>query len=132
MAAALGWGFLSASSLLVGMFAALLRPWPKRAVGLVLAFVAGALISAVSFDLAEEAAQLGSQGTLALGLAAGALTYFLANRAVERHGRPRHADSSPAAPAPTTDAGPALALGAFLVVSPSSSCSASASRPVTG
>jgi ZIP family zinc transporter len=34
-------------------------PWPPRLVGLVLAFGAGALISAVSFDLAEEAARLG-------------------------------------------------------------------------
>jgi zinc transporter, ZIP family len=113
MAAALGWGALAASSLILGALLGLARRWPSRAVGIVLAFGAGALISAVSFDLAEEAAQLGSHGTLALGLAAGALTYFLANRAVERHGRPRHAHSPPD-PAPTANAGPALALGAFL------------------
>ena len=55
----------------------------------VLAFGAGALISAVSFDLAEEGVQLGGGDSVALGLAVGALTYFLADRAVERLGQPQ-------------------------------------------
>ena len=38
---------------------ALARKWPDRLVGLVLAFGAGALISAVSFDLAEDGAKVG-------------------------------------------------------------------------
>ena len=58
MSAALGWGALAASSLVIGALIALARPWPDVAVGLVLAFGAGALISAVSFDLAEEGVQL--------------------------------------------------------------------------
>ena len=52
--------------------------------GLVLAFGAGALISAVSFDLAEEGARVGSAGAVALGLGVGALTYYAAARALER------------------------------------------------
>ena len=76
MGAALGWGALSASSLVLGGFLGVARSWPTRAVGLVLAFGAGALISAVSFDLAEEGARIGGPGTVGLGLAAGALTYF--------------------------------------------------------
>jgi zinc transporter, ZIP family len=108
--AAVGWGALAASSLVLGALIGMVRPWPDRAVGLVLAFGAGALISAVSFDLAEEGAQIGDPGYLALGLAAGALTYFLANRAVERiGGRLRRAPSAPAG-----DGGLSLALGAFL------------------
>ena len=54
MAAALGWGALAASSLVLGALLAFARRWPSRQVGLVLAFGAGALISAVSFELAEE------------------------------------------------------------------------------
>ena len=54
MAAALGWGALAASSLLVGEALALVRRWPDRQVGVVFAFGAGALISAVSFELVEE------------------------------------------------------------------------------
>jgi zinc transporter, ZIP family len=99
MAAALGWGALAASSLVLGTLLGLARPWPGRLVGLVLAFGAGALISAVSFDLAQEGARLGGPGAVGAGLAAGALTYYVAARALER-GR--------------GGTGPALALGAFL------------------
>jgi zinc transporter, ZIP family len=97
MAAALGWGALAASSLILGGLLGLARHWDPRLVGAVLAFGAGALISAVSFDLAEEASRLGDRGTLAVGLALGALSYFLADRVVERRG-----------------GGGALALGALL------------------
>ena len=99
MGAALGWGALTASSLVIGCYLGLARPWPNRAVGLVLAFGAGALISAVSFDLAEEGAQIGSPASLGIGLATGALTYFWLDRVVER--RPH-------------SGGSALALGALL------------------
>jgi zinc transporter, ZIP family len=100
MGAALGWGALAASSLVIGAFLGLARSWPDRLVGAVLAFGAGALISAVSFDLALEGGKLGDRGVLALGLGAGALTYFTADRLLER--------SSGAG------GGTALALGAFL------------------
>jgi ZIP family zinc transporter len=104
---ALAWGAFAASSLVLGALLGLVRPWPRRLIGLVLAFGAGALISAVSFDLAEEGAQVGDPGYLGLGLAAGAITYFTLNRTV---GRPRHASGSRA----DDNAGTALALGAFL------------------
>ena len=97
MTAALGWGAVAASSLVVGALLALLRRWPSWQVGIVLAFGAGALISAVSFELAEEGAQEGGFPALAIGLAVGAITYFLADRRVESMG-----------------AGAGLALGAFL------------------
>lgn len=102
MGAAIGWGALAASSLVVGALAALARRWPPRLVGLVLAFGAGALISAVSFDLAEEGAAVGGAGWVALGLGVGAVVYFVADRAVDRLG------------AGSGDAGGALATGAFL------------------
>jgi ZIP family zinc transporter len=97
MTAALGWGALAASSLILGAVLGLAHHWSDRVVGLVLAFGAGALISAVSFDLAEEGVKAGGGAAVGLGLAVGALTYFLADRAL-----------------PEGDAGPALALGAFL------------------
>ena len=100
MGSALGWGALAASSLVIGALLGLARDWSPRAVGLVLAFGAGALISAVSYDLVEEGAALGGPGTIGAGLAVGALTYFLLDRAVER------SDSG--------GGGSALALGAFL------------------
>jgi ZIP family zinc transporter len=99
MAAAFGWGALAASSLVIGAVLGLARDWSDRVVGLVLAFGAGALISAVSFDLAQEGGRIGGPGSLAIGLAAGALTYYVADRAVEKAG---------------SSGGRGLALGAFL------------------
>jgi ZIP family zinc transporter len=81
----------------VGALLALLRRWPSWQVGIVLAFGAGALISAVSFELAQEGAKEGGFPAVAVGLAVGAITYFLADRRVESMG-----------------AGAGLALGAFL------------------
>ena len=59
MIEALAWGALAASSLLIGAVIGFVRPWPDVLVGVVLAFGAGALISAVSFDLAEEGIDVG-------------------------------------------------------------------------
>jgi ZIP family zinc transporter len=105
--AALGWGAVAASSLVIGALLGLARRWPDELVGLVLAFGAGALISAVSFDLAQEAVQVGDPGSAGLGLAVGAMTYFVLARLLGRRGR--HGDRGGAG-----RAGPALALGAFL------------------
>jgi zinc transporter, ZIP family len=110
VSAAAGWGALAASSLVIGALIGLVRAWPDRPVGLVLAFGAGALISAVSFDLAEEAARLGDPAVAGAGLAVGAATYFGLNRLVGR--RSRH--SGGGAQAAGSQAGTALALGAFL------------------
>jgi zinc transporter, ZIP family len=109
--AALGWGALAASSLVIGAFAGLARPWPDRLIGLVLGFGAGALISAVSFELAAEGFKRGSAVALAAGLALGALAYFVLDGVVARRtgsGRGHKRRVGPSA------VGPALALGAFL------------------
>src|SRR4051812_5790051 len=97
MAEALGWGALAASSLVVGALLALARRWSDRTVGVVLSFGAGALISSVSFELAEEGTRIGSYAAVGLGLAAGALVYFTLDRMVDRMGE-----------------GASLTLGAFL------------------
>jgi zinc transporter, ZIP family len=106
MTAAVGWGVLAASSLVIGALLGVLRPWPARLIGLVLAFGAGALISAVSFDLAQEGAKVGDAWVTAAGLAVGAITYFSLNRIVGRRTRGGSGQSD--------NAGSALALGAFL------------------
>ena len=55
MAAAFGWGALAASSLVLGAVVALVFRIPLRLIGLIMGFGAGVLISAVAFDLVEEA-----------------------------------------------------------------------------
>jgi len=101
MLEALGWGAVAASSLLMGALFGLVRPWPSRAIGWVLGFGAGALISAVSFELAEDGVRIGGGAAVGVGLAAGALTYYVCDTEIER----RSGGSS---------AGAGLALGAFL------------------
>ena len=78
------WGALSASTLLIGAALALwLRP-SNRVVGLVMGFGSGTLISALAYDLVPEAAK--DDFPVVLGLAAGALTFFLADGIIDRHG----------------------------------------------
>ena len=54
MAAAFGWGLLAASSLVIGALIALRFRISLRAIGLIMGFGAGVLISAVAFDLVER------------------------------------------------------------------------------
>jgi zinc transporter, ZIP family len=94
---AIGWGALAASSLLIGAWLGLARQWPRQLVGLVLGFGAGALISAVSFELFGEGVRLAGGLPVSIGLGVGAMTYYLAAGKVAAMG-----------------GGAALALGAFL------------------
>jgi ZIP family zinc transporter len=103
MGGALGWGAVAASSLVIGALLGLARGWPAQLIGLILAFGAGALVSAVSFELWEEGAAEGSLRSVAFGLAAGALVYFALARAIDRRSGPSGEDS-----------GAPLALGALL------------------
>ncbi len=105
MAAALGWGVIAASSLVLGVILGLLRSWPERLIGLVLAFGAGALVSGVSFELFEEGVAVGGAAAVGIGLGVGALVYFVLARALERAGARRGQAAA---------GGTALALGAFL------------------
>ena len=60
MGAAFGWGSLAASSLVIGAVVALVFRPGLRAIGLVMGFGSGVLISAVAFDLVDEGAGLSS------------------------------------------------------------------------
>ena len=87
MGAAFGWGTLAASSLVIGALVALRFSIGLRTIGLVMAFGAGVLISAVSFDLIEEASDMASgQAPVAVGLFAGCLVFFGGDRLIDRLG----------------------------------------------
>lgn len=111
MLSAAAWGLLGASSLLIGAILGLVLRIPERAIGLILGFGAGTLISAVSFELTEEAYALGGADTVTLGLALGALAYFtgdelLTGKGMENRTAGRGASES--------DDASALVLGAVL------------------
>ena len=87
MGAAFGWGLLAASSLLIGGLLVLRVNVGDRLLGLIMAFGAGVLISAVAYELVEEAfATSHGAGGIALGLPAGALVFFLGDEVIDRMG----------------------------------------------
>jgi ZIP family zinc transporter len=84
--AATFWGFVGGAALLVGAVLALIADVPRRVTGLVMAFGAGVLISALTFELTAEAYRRGGLDAAAVGLALGSLTFFLLDAAVDRLG----------------------------------------------
>ena len=104
MLSALVWGAVAAVSLIVGTVLALVRDWRAGIIGAVLAFGAGALISSVAFELAQEGLDIGGPVSVAVGLALGAVAFFAGDRAVSNIGGRSGGGS----------AGLPLALGALL------------------
>ena len=83
----------SALPLIVGATIALKRSPSHRVVGFISAFGAGALISAVSFDLVLDASGKRSPAVLATALALGAIAYFLGSRYLDRRNKTGSASS---------------------------------------
>jgi zinc transporter, ZIP family len=81
-----------------------------------MAFGSGVLISAVAFDLMEEAAKIGGLPATALGFLCGAVVYLAANLVLARHGarhRKRSGDQQPSEKE-QSGSGAAIAIGALL------------------
>jgi len=84
---AFAWGALAASSLVVGAIVAFLFRIPLRVIGLIMGFGAGVLISAVAFDLIDEAVEKSvGHGAIALGVFAGCLVFFGGDQLIDRLG----------------------------------------------
>jgi ZIP family zinc transporter len=78
---------LAASSLVIGALIALRFRIGLRTIGLIMAFGSGVLISAVAFDLVEEAVEKGSgHGSAAAGLFAGCAVFFGGDWLIDRRG----------------------------------------------
>jgi len=108
---AAAWGALAASSLVIGAIVALVRPVHRRTLGLIMAFGAGVLLSSVAFELVEVSVDLGGQLPMAVGLAFGAITFFLGDRAIDRLGAAGMGSvNGPSSP----ESGLAIVLGAAL------------------
>ena len=112
MLEAAGWGLVAASSLVVGAAAGLWLPIPRRVVALLMAFGAGALTSAVTVDLANEAFKGGGTALTAIGLATGAVAFVAGDLALRRRAWRTRATGPAAEPGST--GGQAIVLGALL------------------
>jgi zinc transporter, ZIP family len=81
------WGLFATSSLIVGGIIASRFSIGKRPLGIIMAFGAGTLFSAVSYELVIEAVRLArGTGFPAFGFFAGALVFYLSDKLIEKSG----------------------------------------------
>ena len=83
MLSAAFWGFVGGVSLLVGAVVGVYLPTPQRIIGLVMGFGGGVLISALAFELTEEAYTRSGRDAVAAGLFAVGLVFFGGDLAVD-------------------------------------------------
>lgn len=112
------WGFVGGSALILGALVGYFIALPQRAIAAIMAVGSGVLISAVAFDLMDEAYAQGGFDATATGFVGGAAVYTFANILVSRSGA-RHrkrSGSNPneSQPSAASGAGLAIAIGALL------------------
>lgn len=110
------WGFVAGAALLVGAGVAYFMRVPQRLIAGVMAFGSGVLISALSFELMDEAYKKGGFDSTAIGFLGGAAVYTLANWMLARHGAKHRKRSNGKQPSEQDDSGSgaAIAIGALL------------------
>jgi ZIP family zinc transporter len=110
------WGFFVGSALVIGAAVGYWARPSKRVVATVMAFGSGVLISALAFDLMEEAYAAGGLWWANVGLLGGALLFTGANHLVSQRGakhRKRSGDQQPSED-DHPGSGVAIALGSLL------------------
>ena len=80
------WGLVGGVALLVGAAVGLVRAIPSRAIGLVMAFGAGVLISALAFELTADAFESSGGTAVVLGLLGGAVTFYVGDLVLDHRG----------------------------------------------
>jgi zinc transporter, ZIP family len=113
---ALVWGLVSGGALVVGAAIAWFVRVPRLVTAGVMAFGSGVLVSALAFELVDEAEERGGLTATVVGLLAGAAVYVAANIALSRRGarhRKRSGDQQPSEEE-QAGSGTAIAIGALL------------------
>lgn len=105
-----GWGLLSGSALLLGAFVGYMAPLPQRLIAGVMAFGAGVLIAALTFELMEEAVERGGFLATAIGFLIGATIYTVANLLLSKAGAKHRKDPGDEQPSEQEQEGSGLAL----------------------
>lgn len=109
------WGLVAGSALLLGALAGYFARVPQRLIAGITAFGGGVLISALSFDLMDEALHRGGFAPVAIGFLGGAALFTGANLLLERWGA-KHRKRSSRQPSEQEAGGSglAIAVGALL------------------
>lgn len=113
---ALMWGTIAGAALVVGSGLSWKWTIPSKVVSSIMSFGAGVLISALSFDLVDEAEKGGGLWPTVAGFLAGALVYVAANGLLVRHGAKHRKRSNGQQPSEQQKpgSGTAIAIGALL------------------
>jgi ZIP family zinc transporter len=81
------WGLVASSSLLLGGLLGLKFKFGKRTLGIIMAFGAGTLISAIAYEMILDGIRIAAgTGAIALGFLIGAATFFLLDKWIDRIG----------------------------------------------
>jgi len=108
------WGLLAGSALVIGAAFGFFLRLPQRLIAGIMAVGAGVLISALSFELMEEAARQGGVLSSSIGFLLGAVVYSAANVALAHHGAKHRKRSGTQQRDEAGDSGLAIAVGALL------------------
>jgi len=111
------WGLVAGSALLVGAAIGWFARIRAQVIAGVMAFGGGVLISALAFDLMDEAFRRGGYDSTSLGFLAGAVVYTGANAWLARRGATHRKRSGPGQQPSERDqegSGLAIAVGALL------------------
>ncbi|NHC15424.1 ZIP family metal transporter [Motilibacter deserti] len=110
------WGLVGGLALVVGALVAWRVRVPQPVVAGIMAFGAGVLISALAFELVDEAEQTGGLTPTILGFLGGAVVYSGANVLLARQGARHRKRSEDQQPSEDEDSGSgaAIAVGALL------------------
>jgi ZIP family zinc transporter len=110
------WGLVGGSALLLGAGLGYFVRIPQRAIAGIMAFGAGVLISALAFELMDEAYKRGGFDSTAIGFIGGAAVYTAANWYLAQQGAKHRKRSSKQQPSEdeNTGSGLAIAVGALL------------------
>jgi ZIP family zinc transporter len=110
------WGLMSGSALIVGALLAFFTNVPTKLVAFIMAFGSGVLISAVAFNLIDEAYQRGGFDSTAAGFIFGAIIFSIANHLLNKKGAKhrKRSGTQQSNESQTAGSGLAIALGSLL------------------
>jgi ZIP family zinc transporter len=110
------YGLLSGSALIIGALIGYYTKMSQRLIAAIMAFGSGVLISALSFDLMDEAYHTGGFDSTSIGFVGGALIYTVANIVLAKKGARHRKRSNNQQPSESEaeGSGTAIALGALL------------------
>ncbi|MGE5363266.1 MAG: ZIP family metal transporter [Bacteroidota bacterium] len=110
------WGLVAGSALLIGAAIGYFVRVPVRLIAAIMAFGSGILISALAFELMDEAYRQGGFDSTSAGFISGAVLYTAANLILDKKGAKhrKRSDSKQPSEEEQSGSGLAIAVGALL------------------